>query len=58
MVQVKVEGAKIDQKQTQLLVIGVFEGDQDFPHSKEIDSTFYSSIREMLEKKEFLGKIV
>src|SRR5215203_3607528 len=39
MVLIKVEKAKIDQKQTPLLVIGVFEGEQDFPHSKEIDSS-------------------
>ena len=55
MVQVKVEKARIDQKQTSLLVIGVFEGDQDFPHSKDLDSSVYSSIRETLENKEFRG---
>ncbi|HEY9407198.1 MAG TPA: leucyl aminopeptidase [Nitrososphaera sp.] len=56
MVQVKVEKARIDQKQTSLLVIGVFEGDQDFPHSKDLDSSVSSSIRETLENKEFRGK--
>ena len=55
MVQVKVEKARIDQKQTSLLVIGVFEGDQDFPHSKDLDSLISSSIRETLENKEFRG---
>ena len=55
MVQVKVEKAKIDQKQTPLLVIGVFEGEQDFPHSKELDSSVSSSIWETLENKEFRG---
>src|ERR687890_2639404 len=55
MVLVKVEKARIDQKQTSLLVIGVFEGDQDFPHSKELDSVISSSIRETLENKEFRG---
>ena len=55
MVQVKVEKARIDQKQTSLLVIGVFEGDQDFPHSKDLDSLVSSSIRETLENKEFRG---
>ena len=55
MVQVRVEKAKIDQKQTPLLVIGVFEGEQDFPHSKELDSAVSSSIRETLENKEFHG---
>jgi leucyl aminopeptidase len=56
VVQVKVEKARIDQKQTSLLVIGVFEGDQDFPHSKDLDSSVSSSIRETLENKEFRGK--
>jgi len=55
VVQVKVEKARIDQKQTSLLVIGVFEGDQDFPHSKDLDSSVSSSIREMLANKEFRG---
>jgi leucyl aminopeptidase len=55
VVQVKVEKARIDQKQTLLLVIGVFEGDQDFPHSKDLDSSVSSSIRETLENKEFRG---
>ena len=55
MVQVKVEKARIDQKQTSLLVIGVFEGEQDFPHSKDLDSSVSSSIRETLENKEFRG---
>ena len=56
MVLIKVEKAKIDQKQTPLLVIGVFEGEQDFPHSKEIDSSVSSSIKETLESKEFRGR--
>jgi leucyl aminopeptidase len=55
VVQVKVEKTRIDQKQTSLLVIGVFEGDQDFPHSKDLDSSVSSSIRETLENKEFRG---
>jgi leucyl aminopeptidase len=55
VVQVKVEKARIDQKQTSLLVIGVFEGDQDFPRSKDLDSSVSSSIRETLENKEFRG---
>ena len=55
MVQIKVEKARIDQKQTSLLVIGVFEGDQDFPHSKDLDPSVSSSIRETLENKEFRG---
>jgi leucyl aminopeptidase len=55
VVQVKVERSKIDQKQTPLLVIGVFEGDPDFPHSKDLDSAISSSVRETLENKEFRG---
>jgi leucyl aminopeptidase len=55
VVQVKVEKTRIDQKQTSLRVIGVFEGDQDFPHSKDLDSSVSSSIRETLENKEFRG---
>ncbi len=55
MVQVKVEKAKIDQKQTSLLVIGVFEGDQDFTQSKELDPAVFASIKETLENKEFRG---
>jgi leucyl aminopeptidase len=55
VVQVKVEKARIDQKQTSLLVIGVYEGDQDFPHSKDLDPSVSSSIRETLENKEFRG---
>jgi leucyl aminopeptidase len=55
MVQVKVEKAKIDQKQTPLLVIGVFEGEQDFTQSKELDPSVFASIKETLENKEFRG---
>ncbi|HXG06572.1 MAG TPA: M17 family peptidase N-terminal domain-containing protein, partial [Nitrososphaera sp.] len=55
MVQVRVEKAKIDQKQTSLLVIGIFEGEHDFPQSKELDPAVLSSIKDMLENKEFKG---
>ena len=55
MVSVKVEKAKIDQKQTSLLVIGVFEGEQDFSQSKELDPAVFASIKETLENKEFRG---
>jgi leucyl aminopeptidase len=56
MVQVKVEKAKIDQKQTSLVVIGVFEGEQDFTQSKELDPSVFASIKETLENKEFRGE--
>jgi len=52
---IKVEKAKIDQKQTSLLVIGIFENDQDFPHSKDLDPAVSSAIKESLESKEFRG---
>jgi leucyl aminopeptidase len=55
MVQVKVEKAKIDQKQTSLLVIGVFENEQDFSQSKELDPAIFASIKETLDSKEFRG---
>jgi leucyl aminopeptidase len=55
VVQIKVEKARIDQKHTSLLVIGVFEGDQDLPHSKDLESSVSSSIREILGSKEFRG---
>ena len=55
MVQVRVEKTRIDQKQTSLLVIGVFEGDQDFTQSKEVDPAVFASIKETLENKEFRG---
>ena len=55
MVQVKVEKAKIDQKQTSLLVIGVFEGEHDISQSKELDPAVFASIKESLESKEFRG---
>ena len=55
MVQVKVEKVRIDQKQTSLLVIGVFDGEQDFSQSKELDPVVFASIKESLDNKEFRG---
>lgn len=57
MVQVKVEKSRIDQKHTPLLVIGVFEGEQDFSQSKELDPTVFAAIKETLENKEFRGTV-
>src|SRR5437588_834304 len=57
MVQVKIEKAKIDQKQTPLLVIGVFEGEQDFAQSKELHPEVFASINETLQNKEFRGTL-
>jgi leucyl aminopeptidase len=55
MVQVKIEKAKIDQKETSLLVIGVFEGEHDFSQSRELDPIVFASIKETLENVEFRG---
>ena len=55
MVHVKIEKAKIDQKQTSLLVVGVFEGEHDFSQSKELDPAVFASIKESLENREFRG---
>ena len=57
MVQVKVEKAKIDQKQTSLLVIGVFEGEAEFSQSKELDPLVFASIKESLDSREFRGTL-
>jgi leucyl aminopeptidase len=55
MVQVKVERARIDQKQTSLLVIGVCEDEKEFPRSEEFDPAMSSTIKQILENKEFKG---
>ncbi len=57
MVHIRVEKAKIDQKQTSLLVIGVFEGELDVPQSKELDHAVFASIKETLDNREFRGTI-
>src|SRR5919112_4094140 len=53
MVQIKVEKARIDQKQTPLLVIGVYENENDFSYLSGINSALYSTIQEMISNKEF-----
>src|ERR1051325_7496154 len=55
MAQIKVEKAKIDQKQTSLLVIGVFENEQDFSQSKELDPSVLTYIKEAIDNKDFRG---
>jgi len=57
MMQVKVEKTKIDQKHTSLLVIGIFEGEQDFTQSKDLDVAVFASIKETLQNKEFRGTL-
>lgn len=53
MVGVIVQEAKIDQMQTALLVIGVFENERDFSKSKGLNSTITAAIIELIENKEF-----
>lgn len=55
MAQIKVEKAKIDQKQTSLLIIGVFENEQNFSQSKELDPAVLTYIKETLDDKDFRG---
>jgi len=55
MAQIKVEKAKIDQKQTSLLIIGVFENEQNFSQSKELDPSVLTYIKETLDDKDFRG---
>ncbi len=57
MVQIKVEKAKIDQKQTPLLVIGVYENENDFSYLNGINSALRSTIKEMVSNKEFNAKL-
>jgi leucyl aminopeptidase len=53
MVHIKVEKARIDQKETPLLVIGVFENENDFSHAKDLNSILYNTIKEIISSKEF-----
>jgi leucyl aminopeptidase len=53
MVGVIVQEAKIDQMQTALLVIGIFENERDFSKSKGLNSTITAAIIELIENKEF-----
>lgn len=53
MVQIKVEQATIDQNQTPLLVVGLYENDNDHLNSKELDPILHSTIREIISNKEF-----
>src|SRR5919202_4807997 len=55
MVHVKVEGVRIDQKQTPLLVIGIYEDEKEFLRSEEFDPDISSTIKEIIENKEFKG---
>ncbi|MDQ6668610.1 MAG: leucyl aminopeptidase [Thermoproteota archaeon] len=53
MVGVLVQEAKIDQMQTALLVIGIFENECDFFKSKGLNSTITAAIIELIENKGF-----
>ncbi|HEX7208345.1 MAG TPA: leucyl aminopeptidase [Nitrososphaeraceae archaeon] len=53
MVEIKVEQTTIDQNQTPLLVVGLYENDNDHLNSKELDPILHSTIREIISNKEF-----
>src|SRR5919107_982665 len=53
MVQIKVEQATIDQNQTPLLVVGVYENENDFSHLNVLDPILYYTIKEIISNKEF-----
>lgn len=53
MVQIKVEQTTIDQNQTPLLVVGVYENENEFSHSKGLDPVLYYTIKEIISNKEF-----
>jgi leucyl aminopeptidase len=53
MVSITVQDAKFDQLETALLVVGIFENENDFSSSNDLDSTISSAIIELLENKEF-----
>ena len=53
MVQIKVEQATIDQNQTPLLVVGLYENENDHLNSQELDPILYHTIKEIISNKEF-----
>ena len=57
MVKIKVEKTTIDQKQTPLLVIGVYENENDFSYLNGINLALRSTIKEMISNKEFNAKL-
>ena len=57
MVSVIVHDTKIDQMETAILVIGIFENERDFFASKSLDSTIVAAIIELIEKNEFKSYI-
>jgi len=57
VVSVIVHDTKIDQMETAILVIGIFENERDFFASKSLDSTIFAAIIELIEKNEFKSDI-
>lgn len=53
MVSVIVQDTNIDQMQTAILVIGLFENERDFFSSRRLDSTIFAAITELIENNEF-----
>jgi len=57
VVSVIVHDTKIDQMETAILVVGIFENERDFIASKSLDSTIVAAIIELIEKNEFKSYI-
>ncbi len=53
MVGITVQDARFDQLETALLVVGIFENENDFFASNDLDSTISSAIMGLIENKEF-----
>ncbi|HYA84352.1 MAG TPA: aminopeptidase, partial [Candidatus Bathyarchaeia archaeon] len=53
MVGITVQDAKFNQLETALLVVGIFENENDFFASNDLDSTISSAITELIQNKEF-----
>jgi len=53
MVSVIIRDTEIDQMQTAILVIGIFENERDFFASKRLDSTIFAAIIDLIENNEF-----
>src|SRR5919197_2808938 len=58
MVEIKLESSKIDQrkrKRTSLLIIGIFEYENDFTQLNEIEPLLATTIEQITDNKEFKG---
>lgn len=57
MVGITVQDAKFERLETALLVVGIFENENDFFASNDLDSTISSAIIELIENKEFKSSL-